>query len=32
MKFVKEHFFGIILGIVVYELYYRSQNKGASGP
>ena len=23
MKFVKEHFIGLVLGIVLYELYYR---------
>jgi len=28
MRFAREHFIGIILGIVLYELYYRSQ-KGA---
>lgn len=25
MRFAKEHAIGIILGIVLYELYYRSQ-------
>lgn len=29
MRFVKEHLIGLILGIVLYELYYRQQ-KGAS--
>jgi len=30
MRFVKEHLIGLILGIVLYELYYRSQ-KGGGG-
>lgn len=25
MRFAKEHLLGIVLGIVLYEMYYRSQ-------
>lgn len=27
MRFAKEHLFGIILGVVLYEMYHRSQAK-----
>jgi hypothetical protein len=27
MRFVKEHLIGIVLGIVLYEMYYRSARK-----
>jgi hypothetical protein len=28
VRFVKEHLIGIIVGIILYELYYRSQTFG----
>lgn len=28
MPFVKGHLLGIIIGVVLFELYYRSQAKG----
>ncbi len=28
MRFVKEHLIGLILGVILYELYYRSQRGG----
>ena len=31
MRFVKEHFFGLVLGIVLYEMYYRSQVRPGGG-
>jgi hypothetical protein len=31
MRFVKEHFIGLVLGIVLYELYYRQQKGGGAG-
>jgi hypothetical protein len=31
MRFAKEHLFGLILGIVLYEVYYRSQAKPGGG-
>jgi hypothetical protein len=31
MRFVKEHVWGIIVGIVLYELYYRSQKPAGGG-
>lgn len=30
MRFVKEHLMGIVLGVVLYELYYRQQKKGGA--
>lgn len=31
MKFVKEHIWGLIAGIVLYEFYYRSMAKPKGG-
>lgn len=31
MRFVKEHLIGIVLGIILYEAYYRQQAKGGAG-
>jgi hypothetical protein len=31
MRFAKEHLFGLVLGIVIYELYFRSQAKPGGG-
>lgn len=31
MRFAKEHIFGLVLGIVLYELYYRSQSRPSGG-
>ena len=34
MSFAKEHLIGIVLGVVLYELYYRStaSKPGGAGP
>jgi hypothetical protein len=31
VKFVKEHLIGLVLGIVLYEMYYRSQARPGGG-
>jgi len=31
MKFARGHLWGILVGIVLYELYYRSQSPGGAG-
>ena len=31
MNFAKEHLIGIIMGIVLYELYYRTMRAGGGG-
>jgi len=31
MRFVKEHLIGIVVGVVLYEAYYRQQRKGGAG-
>lgn len=31
MKFVKEHLIGLVLGVVLYEMYYRSQSPKPGG-
>lgn len=32
MRFVKEHLVGLILGVILYEMYFRSQSHtGGSG-
>jgi hypothetical protein len=31
MRFVKEHLIGIVLGVVLYELYYRRQRITGGG-
>jgi hypothetical protein len=35
VRFVKEHAIGIVIGVVLYEMYYRQQHKtkgGGGGP
>jgi hypothetical protein len=31
VKFAKEHLMGIVLGLLVYEMYYRTQAKPRGG-
>jgi hypothetical protein len=31
VSFVKEHLIGLIVGVILYELYYRQQKLGGTG-